>query len=535
MMKTVTLLLLTWMAAAAKAQTGIPIDDTRFRGAAHHIGSSAAIRNDTNVARRIWPYTPYREAKLMGKIERQLGGSCDAIEVFDIENLNDESSIFDLPGGLNAIDLVKEQLVEAESEVASSIISILIPQVAREDGADVSQLGEETGVDACEPIDFVNVGDVLAFGIEQETSGIGFCAALNPCTHTYAIGQTGIIPDVGIAGIIFVTLDAVGFSLTKQLGKETLNRMWDGTGEPEEIFVDGHVAVRGTGSMGIKFSNKVSATINVDISLIIDVDPNNNGIGPNSQALKDKDDDSASVDFEILLSGEAGVVFEVESSLGDGETEVNEVDLSGIITVEADMYLYVSGTETKLMLAASINIMLEGICSLSPYAAVICEIFDGDSELEGAVRAYADKTGFGVQLELSGYIGLNNDFLEDVLNWPSDGHSFSFGVTLGYRGSTIYACAQVDGKESCFHRCDKDSQCDDDQFCDLLGFCIKKKNVASVCHKNSVCKSSYCVGGFCSECPTIDKTTGCNAETQFCTQKIDKIGYRLSLMWAIVA
>ncbi|CAB9525846.1 hypothetical protein SEMRO_1736_G294410.1 [Seminavis robusta] len=209
--------------------------------------------------------------------------------------------------------------------------------------------------------------------------------------------------------------------------------------------------------MGIKFSPKVKATINVDLSLIIDVAPNsrNNETAPNSQALKDNNDNSENVDFEILLSGEAGVVFEVVSSLG-GRTETHTVDLSGVITVEADMYLYVSGEDTKLMLAASINVMLGGICGMTPYAAVICEIFSGDSELVGAIRSYADKTGFGVQLELSGYIGLKNDFMEDVLNWPSDGHSFSFGVTLAYRGSTINACVQVDGNESCFHRCNSD-------------------------------------------------------------------------------
>ncbi|CAB9530551.1 unknown protein [Seminavis robusta] len=298
-----TLLLLTWMTATAKAQpqTGIPVHDIGFRRApadkngADNI-SAATTWNNTDVARHIWPYTPYREAKLRGKLEH----------------------------------LIKDQLEEANSEFASNLFSILIPQVVR-------------------------------------AGGIGFCAALNPCTHTYAIGQTGIIPDVGIAGIIFVTLDAVVFSLTKQLGKETLNRMWDGTGEPEEIFVDGHIAVRGTGSMGIKFSPKVSATVNVDLSLIIDVAPNsrNNEIAPNSQALKDNNDNSENVDFEILLSGEPGVVFEVVSSLG-GRTETHTVDLSGVITVEADMYLYVSGEDTKLMLAASINVMLGGICGMTP-------------------------------------------------------------------------------------------------------------------------------------------------------------------------
>ncbi|CAB9525845.1 Lipase (class 3) [Seminavis robusta] len=499
-----------------------------LRGVAKSNGA-ATIRNNTDVARRIWPYTPYREAKLTGKLERRLDGdgSCDAIETFDFANLDEESSIFDLPGGLNAMDLVKRQMVKAEERRVNSQIKVLFPQVARADGADVSHLGGEAGVGACEPIDFVDVGDVLAFGFENGRRGTSFCAALNPCTHTYALGQEGIIPDVKIGGIIFVSLDAVGFSLTKQLGKHTLNRMWDGTGEPEQIFVDGHIAVRGTGSMGIKFSPKVKATINVDLSLIIDVAPNsrNNEIAPNSQALKDNNDNSENVDFEILLSGEAGVVFEVVSSLG-GRTETHTVDLSGVITVEADMYLYVSGEDTKLMLAASINVMLGGICGMTPYAAVICEIFSGDSELVGAIRSYADKTGFGVQLELSGYIGLKYDFVEDEFDWPSDGHSFSFGVTLGYSGSTINACVQVDGNESCFRKCDADSQCDDDQFCDLLGFCIKRKKVAHVCHKNAVCKSGYCVGGFCSECPTVDRSAGCIADAEFCTQKINKIGLR---------
>jgi len=37
---------------------------------------------------------------------------------------------------------------------------------------------------------------------------------------------------------------------------------------------------------------------------------------------------------------------------------------------------------------------------------------------------------------------------------------------------------------------------------------------------NNVCQSGYCIGGFCSECPTIDSSRGC-ASHQFCRGQVN--------------
>lgn len=103
---------------------------------------------------------------------------------------------------------------------------------------------------------------VFAFGFQIPIVGTGFCAAMNPCRHTYAIAQTGkqqvwmyctrteesirtvlctntyvnhfigIIPPIGLVGLLQVTIDALGFSLNKDLQSRTLNTMWEG-GEVE--------------------------------------------------------------------------------------------------------------------------------------------------------------------------------------------------------------------------------------------------------------------------------------------------------------
>lgn len=118
--------------------------------------------------------------------------------------------------------------------------------------------------------------DTFAFGF-QLASGKGLCAAFNPCTHLYAISQTGILPAFTIAKVITFEVDALGFSLKRGgLVHTSENEMWSG-GDVDYLEVPGHVYLAGTGSMGIKVSERVSATLYMTAELLIDADPNDNG------------------------------------------------------------------------------------------------------------------------------------------------------------------------------------------------------------------------------------------------------------------
>jgi len=204
--------------------------------------------------------------------------------------LSDEGGIFDLPDDLNAIDLINEQLQEATKGPAAKVF-VLAHDLANEGEASVVELGAAAKIDSCLPIDVLGNGNALAFRVQSKLSGVSSCAALNPCAHTHGIGQTGIVPDVGIGGVLFMQLNAAGF-----------NEMWDNTGPPEEIFVDGHVAVRGSRRLGLKLSSVIEVPISMNISLVIDVDPNDNGIENSGRVLNDQeeDDDDQEVSSDIV-------------------------------------------------------------------------------------------------------------------------------------------------------------------------------------------------------------------------------------------
>jgi len=212
-------------------------------------------------------------------------------------------------------------------------------------------------------------------------------------------------------------------------------------------------------------------------------------------------------EFEMLLSGLTGAKIKVKNEVIDLTPEA-----------EADMCLLVSGGDAKFMLAAGVTVCLSGICGVAPTARVLCEVFDGSSELNGAVRSCADASGTGVQFALSSNLGLNSDFLKHIFDWPSDGHNFGFEVSVGFNGNTMCACAKNNGgREAGLEFCT--------QFIDAMGLrCESKRNNGGTCLANVACASGFCVGGFCSQCPTIDSTLDCPSG-KFCAQGLN-IGLR---------
>lgn len=155
----------------------------------------------------------------------------------------------------------------------------------KSDGETVPDVGAD--VEACEMLDIVDA-DVLAFGFALD-GGQELCVAFNPCTHLYAISQAGIIPSITIAKILTVDINAIGFSLNRELVHESVNEMWNG-GEVATMELPGHVYIAGTGSVGVKLTENIKATLVIEAELMIDADPNGDGV---FQPLGDASSDSA--------------------------------------------------------------------------------------------------------------------------------------------------------------------------------------------------------------------------------------------------
>lgn len=150
-------------------------------------------------------------------------------------------------------------------------------------GADDDITSVGGSVSSCEYLDYLGSSDVLGFGINYGEMGV--CVAINPCSHTYAIGQDGIIPDITIAKIINIQLQSIGFSYSKGLSSETLTELWDGAVEDgkevvEQKEVDGHFVITGAANVGLDAGSKAKLVVEVEAKMLVDADVNGNGIAP---------------------------------------------------------------------------------------------------------------------------------------------------------------------------------------------------------------------------------------------------------------
>lgn len=79
---------------------------------------------------------------------------------------------------------------------------------------------------ACGDLAVVEDADMLAFGFATENKEL--CAALHPCSHLYAIAQTGISTEVLVGGLITMELNAPLLSLNPELVLTNANSLWSG-------------------------------------------------------------------------------------------------------------------------------------------------------------------------------------------------------------------------------------------------------------------------------------------------------------------
>lgn len=151
---------------------------------------------------------------------------------------------------------------------------ITIKQVTN--GKDLSGLGAIRGIQACKLIDFIHPEEeVVAVGYEN--GKIGFCGAFNPCSHTYAIAQRGVL-EAKIFEIIKLSIDALGVSVDGKLEVKTKGKMWNGVDVPAELPFSGHFALKGSGKIVTDLSSKIKMETGITTSVLLNVDPNGNGV-----------------------------------------------------------------------------------------------------------------------------------------------------------------------------------------------------------------------------------------------------------------
>jgi hypothetical protein len=158
--------------------------------------------------------------------------------------------------------------------------------IAAGSSKDLSVLGLEAKVASCGPLNLLKQVDVFAFGFERDVlvdpaiskyNSTGICVAANPCEHTYAIGQRGILPPIQFPPDLKITVDSIAFSLQKKLVARTYNKMWSGGPTDAQIDIAGHIALTGTGviSRDVSFGK---VKIEIKARLVVDADYNNNGV-----------------------------------------------------------------------------------------------------------------------------------------------------------------------------------------------------------------------------------------------------------------
>ncbi|CAJ1957652.1 unnamed protein product [Cylindrotheca closterium] len=399
---------------------------------------------------------------------------------------------------INLVDLLNDY-IEGQN-------TIPVPKVLM--GDEIKSLGA-----SCEKISFVGHDErVLALGLEYSAptgTTYSVCMAVNPCDHIYALSQSGVLKLVKPVPPAKLTLeaDSIGFALNKGLSRKTLNKMWSGDSGTTAIdyrTVDGHLAMTATGTVEIEAGPKATVGLVCTASLLVDLDPANNGVLPFDEG----------VDFEFLLSAEATPVIELRTN-----DDTVALDLNGLLTSMIDLYVKVLPAGAHVELAASVDMSLNGLCLASPLLLLYCEIFNADGRLKGEARFFADNDGFGIRFDVEGHLTLidMDDTILDFIEWP-DLHArvdLMLSVEMTKYGKLEICMQESDKRVTCLDYCKSDSQCGPNEYCHWSGTCIEKHGDGYViCTDNNQC-DNYCVAGMCNECPVTDSSEGCNSD-QFC-------------------
>ena len=379
--------------------------------------------------------------------------------------------------------------------------------VREDDEEDIAEVGGN--VPTCKKLDVVQM-DAFAFGFhlaDVPPTGLGMCAAFNPCEHVYVVSQTGILPDFEIVpGLLKVSADAIGFSL-KRGGLEltSANEMWNGQGDAEKLAVPGHFYLAGTGKIGMELSKYVKATFKMSTEMILDVDPNENGVFKplGSKTVYDEDGEIEviegsqipNIDLALLASGTQFA----DLALTTGKRDY-VVSLSGLAKKQKDLYIKIDDTFVEAQYASGVEVSLQGLCDISDGLKPICKIFDGDSGISGRTNLFFNTEGdFGLMFKLKGKFALGGaaDDVVEMFGGKDISFSGNAEVSMQLDDGRLKLCMNLnDGAfDECLGNCDADSDCDSDEFCNpITSLCRpKRSNGFFPCLADSQCNSGRCV------------------------------------------
>mmetsp|Transcript_39116 Transcript_39116/g.76298 ORF Transcript_39116/g.76298 Transcript_39116/m.76298 type:complete len:1346 (+) Transcript_39116:232-4269(+) len=423
---------------------------------------------------------------------------------------------------LEGVINVKDEIKSLWNEVVSTKGSgVLLPDWnCRSSNVDIATMAKRSNVSTCKQIDFLDETEVIVFGLELD--GNGYCAAMNFSTLTFAIAET-VLPPIKILEVIHLKPTSIGVSINRELALTSRNKMWDGnTKEIKKFF--GHIIVKAETSIGLELANKkVNVIIKNTMALLVDADPQNDGI-------QNPFISSPTNDLDFAFFFQAQIIPEIELVT---QTETFTLDFSQAIQVNIDLYAKFSTSDTQLQFSGQMNLSLDGFCK-GPLA-VVCEFFGAKNDLSVNIQVNANNGGFDLYAGLKGSLSFGDKLLDklgDVVKdtLPSIDFNAELGITLKLKDDNISVCANGGtGSETfnmCLGFCKGHSDCDKESFCEpILQICLPKRpnKIPFGCfHDNRMCESNICVDTACQECRNVNTNDECGTD-RHCA--LDDLGF----------
>jgi len=431
------------------------------------------------------------------------GNLCPLTCLADTFKFPTDNGLFQIKVDVNIMDVVNTQFAEAaagNNVLLPSVFNgqVLFPGLFTGEGEDKLSKSK-IAKDSCSHLEFIGghtIGAALQYG------SASLCVAVNPCTHTYGVAQYGILPSIPLFNPPIGTFDinSIGFSLEKKLALTSGNEMFDGG----FVTVHGHIALSGTGTIGLDLPREFGEPFakleqTVTTSLIIDLDPLNNGVVPQTDA----------VDFAFLLSGKTNTPVLTLNLDSEGLNQV-KVDLPDMLEAMADLHVSVKGEDdTYVDFSSKGSITLYDLCKIALPLAPICVMFDdvtftAAAKMKAGVKNGVGTFGMSFTIEADKPLEWSIDVMNEIGNPTA-----SFGISLELHGGRLEACIQFAHHDRvCPDFCQENAECGYGYYCQgdeivSFGVCKPLNPMGAHCILDEVCESkkcsSYLLNGEC-EC-----------------------------------
>lgn len=370
----------------------------------------------------------------------------------------------------------------------------------------IATMAENSGVTSCENFDFLDETEVIVSGFEKDE--VGFCVAVNIFTNTYAIAQADLAT-VSIGGVIDITVSTIGASISGDFALSSSNEMWDGNNKDIMDF-SGHFIVKAEATAGFKLTKIVTVEIGAGLSLLVNADPEHDGI-------EDPFQDIEGLDVAIFIQAEVTPVFIIEIN-----NDEIELDFGEAIAASIDIYAEKTGHGSRLLFAGQIGLSLDGFCDSIDLLAVVCDFFGASGNLSTNIQVYANDQSFGLSATLEGELQFGPDWPDEVKEFmdtvlPPIDFEFGLGIELEVSNDNLSVCVISGSFNMCLATCNGHDDCDKDYFCEpILKICLPKSENFKpagcnglVKDSDKMCLSGVCVNLACQPCRKINTNDRC--------------------------